>query len=76
MIDKYLLEFILHAHNSSAEKIKVSLAEFADHLEVRLADELKGGNDFKISLKSQDPTLVFDICSQLGRIKSVKINEE
>ena len=76
MIQKFVLEFILHAHNTSAEKIKSSLAEFGEDLSV-CADGLdKCSKDFKINLRTDEPTIIFDLCSQIGRIKSVKINEE
>jgi dihydroxyacetone kinase-like predicted kinase len=76
-LQKYRLEFILHTYNASLESIKNALVEFGDSLEVSLS--LKGaekGDDFSISLSTEDPTLVFDICSQFGRIRSVKINDE
>jgi dihydroxyacetone kinase-like predicted kinase len=74
---KYRLEFILHTYNTSIEAIKNSLVEFGNSLEV--SDSPKSaekGNNFQISLNTEDPTLVFDICSQFGRIRSVKINDE
>ena len=75
-LQKYRLEFILHTYNTSIEAIKNSLVEFGNSLEV--SDSLKStekGNNFQISLNTEDPTLVFDICSQFGRIRSVKIND-
>lgn len=76
-IQKYRVEFVLHAYDTSAEVIKNSLVEFGNSLEV--SDSLKSeekGDNFQISLNTEDPTLVFDICSQFGRIRSVKINDE
>lgn len=32
------------------------------------------GNGFKIKIETQDPTIIFDICAQFGKLKSVKIN--
>ena len=77
MIQRYLLQFTLHTHNGSLQKIKSSLAEFGEHIEVAtVTDDLVKGNDFKVSMCTEDPTLIFDVCSQFGRITSVKVNEE
>ncbi len=76
-LQKYRLEFILHTYNVSLESIKNSLVEFGDSLKVILSSEQSGkGDNFHISLETEDPTLVFDICSQLGRIRSVKIDDK
>ena len=76
-LQKYRLEFILHTYNTSSEAIKNSLVEFGSSLEISdSAKSAEKGNNFQISLNTEDPTLVFDICSQFGRIRSVKINDE
>jgi dihydroxyacetone kinase-like predicted kinase len=76
MIQKYNLEFILYAHLGSVGTIKSSLTEFGDNLEVvNCEGDSEKGKNFKVSIKTEDPTMVFDICSQFGRIKSVKVNE-
>jgi len=77
MPQKFSLEFILHVHGPARESIKNALSEFGDHLEI--TDDTQGSGearDFRIRMLTEDPTLVFDVCSQFGRIKSVKINEE
>lgn len=74
---KYKLEFLLHAYNTSAQAVKNALAEFGDSF--KIADSSKPqakGSDFLVNISTEDPTLVFDICSQFGRIRSVKIDEE
>lgn len=72
----YKLEFILHTHNSTKESIKGSLSEFAEGLEIAEHNEADSkGNNFKINLITQDPTVIFDICGQIGRIRQVKIDE-
>lgn len=73
MINKYTLEFILHTRNSSLKVIKSSLAEFGSDLAVSQMDREKEKCDYRISMVTEDPTLVFDLCSQLGRIRSVKV---
>jgi dihydroxyacetone kinase-like predicted kinase len=74
MITKYTLEFILHAKGSSPKIIKNTLAEFGSELVV--VDYQQGEScNYQVSMTTEDPTLVFDLCSQLGRIRSVKVHE-
>ncbi|MDP2766322.1 MAG: hypothetical protein Q8O41_02575, partial [Candidatus Methanoperedens sp.] len=75
MITKYTLEFVLHAKDSSPKIIKSALAEFGSELMV--ADCLLHGEscNYDVRMITEDPTLVFDLCAQLGRIRSVKVNE-
>jgi dihydroxyacetone kinase-like predicted kinase len=73
MINKYNLEFILHTKNSSPQMIKSSLAEFGNDLIVSQCQEQDEKCNYKVSMITEDPTLVFDLCAQLGRIRSVKV---
>lgn len=73
----YRLEFILNTYNGDLATIKNSLLEFGSSLVVdplQDADE-SGGCNFKINVHTEDPTVIFDICGQFGRIKSVKVEE-
>ena len=73
----YKLGFILHTYNTTLEAVKNSLAEFGEGLEIsEVLDPSEKGNNFKVNLNTQDPTLVFDVCSQFDRIRSVKVEEE
>lgn len=76
MTMKYLLEFILHAKGSSLKLIRSSLAEFGDDIVVSEDEGKKEDSNYKVSMVTEDPTLVFDICSQFGRIRSVKAHED
>jgi hypothetical protein len=71
------LEFILNTYNATEKTILGSLKDFASALEVIKDENIASSApyDFKINLQSDDPTIIFDICSQLGRIKSIKISE-
>lgn len=70
------MEFILHAHVSSQAAIKSSLSEFAEKVEVgEPVNPASTSSDFQVNIITEDPTLIFDTCSQFGRIKSAKINE-
>ena len=75
MIPKYTLEFILHSKNSSLKIIKSSLEEFGSDLTVSQSQKQPESCDYKVSMATEDPTLVFDLCSQLGRIRSIKVHE-
>ncbi|MCK9432696.1 MAG: hypothetical protein PHQ84_03140 [Candidatus Omnitrophica bacterium] len=75
MITLYVLDFVLHARNSSPKAIRNSLAEFGTDLTVAECQEPQEHSNYKISMVTEDPTLVFDLCSQFGRIRSVKIQE-
>jgi dihydroxyacetone kinase-like predicted kinase len=74
MMTKYTLEFILHAKDSSPKIIKNSLAEFGNDLVVSQAQGERESCNYKVNMATEDPTLVFDLCSQLGRIRSVKVS--
>ncbi len=76
-MQKYFLEFIITTYNISEDAIKNSLTEFAEYLEIHNCEVTKGaGRDFKINVNTEDPTMIFDICSQFGRIKAIKVNEQ
>ncbi len=77
-MQKYRLEFVLHIQHASVQIIKNSLAEFGEDLEITdLCQDnvIAKGKDFKININTEEPTVIFDICSQFGRLKSVKIDE-
>lgn len=75
MITRYALEFILHVKDGSAKTIKNSLAEFGNDLVVSEAPQQKENCNYKVNMVTEDPALVFDLCSQLGRIRSIKVQE-
>ena len=73
---KYCLEFILNTYNASAEMIKNSLSEFGEGLKIVVCqNNSSGGEVFKININTEDPTVIFDVCAQFGRIKTVKVDE-
>ena len=76
--NNFHLEFMLHAHNTSMQDIRNSLIEFAQDVEVvDMSPEVaSGGKDFKLNMRVQEPTMIFDLCGQFGRIRSVKVEEK
>ena len=77
-MQRYSLEFILNTHECSLDLLRNSIIEFGDSLEIieEPSEGANKGNNFKINICTEDPTIIFDACAGLGRIKSVKINEE
>jgi len=77
MISRYSLEFILSLHSEPIEKVKNSIREFGDGIEITQLphDGVSEFRDFKVNIHTLDPEVIFDTCGQFGRIKSVKIDE-
>jgi dihydroxyacetone kinase-like predicted kinase len=75
---RYHLEFVLNTQNISHKTLYNSLIEYGKGLEITpgMQDDSGKGKNFKINIETEDPTIIFDICSQFGRLKSVKVNEE
>jgi len=73
---KFKLDFTLHTYNTNLETVKSSLAEFGELLDIsEIKESSQKGKNFKINVNTEDPTLIFDLCSQFGRIRSVKVEE-
>ncbi len=76
MIQKFRIQFTLHTHGCSPKEIKNAFAEFGENLLVEeLACSSAEENNFQVSLISEEPTAIFDICGQFGRIRAVKVEE-
>ena len=76
---RYSLECILNIQDEATLKmLKNAIIEFTENLEINPAseDNLTHGKDFRISMQTQDPTIIFDTCAQFGRLKSVKVEEK
>ena len=74
---RYSVDFILNSGNTTREGIEDSLSGLGDELVISQASsaERQDSTDYNIRIITQDPTLIFDVCSQFGRLKSVKIGE-
>ena len=75
----YFMELVLHtSENESHSTIKNYLVEWAQDLDITESHQQDSaqGKNFKIRMRAQDPTIIFDTCAQFGRIKSVKIDED
>jgi hypothetical protein len=77
-MSKYSLDFILNTQSVSTESLKNSIIEFGEALEISLLpqESLVKGKDFRVRISTDDPTIIFDTCAQLGKLKSIKIDEE
>ena len=73
---KYALEFVLCVKDISEQEIKASLAEFTESLAVSACEgEPQETQEFKLVMRVEDPTLIFDTCGQWGKIRAVKVSE-
>lgn len=89
-MQKFNLEFILNIRKASVDVIRNSLVEFSDKMEIielpvvgaqkpDLEEPVKqktASRDIKVCISTEDPTIIFDTCSQFGTLKSVKIEEK
>ncbi len=74
-MQKYNLEFILNIRAASTEEIRGSLSGLGENLIIsELEEDIPGSQALKISIHTDDPTVIFDTCSQFGKLKSVKID--
>ena len=77
-MQKFSLEFILNASNTSADLIMRSLMQAGEGAKVLCVPGQtgEGSESFQVRVSTGDPTLIFDICSGFGRISSIKIDEK
>lgn len=74
-MQKYNLEFILNIGSVSEEEIRAALAGLGENLAITGGqDSSSQRRDLKVCIHTEDPALVFDTCSQFGKLKSVKID--
>jgi len=73
----YNVECILHTSRASVEDLQKALEGFGVDVEIILMPQVdkERGRDFKVHVCTQDPTVVFDVCAEYGRIRSVKVEE-
>jgi len=74
---RYYVEFILSADTSVADALEQALIECGENIEVISLPQSDSHREhnFKIQINTVDPTIVFDMCAEYGKIKSVKIDE-
>jgi hypothetical protein len=76
MMQKYQITFMLHTHGCTQKEVRNAFAEFGEDLLIQeMATSCDNENDFQVSLVSEEPTAIFDICGQFGRIRAVKVDE-
>ncbi len=71
----YSLNFFLQAQNSDADLIRNALLEVGEDITVTSDDTAPDAGTFQVQMRTREPTLVFDVCGQLGRITSVRVDE-
>lgn len=76
-MNNYNVDLMLNTFYKDQVKIKNSLLTCSEEATISLILENTDGSfDYSIVAVAQDPTLVFDVCAQFGRMKSVKVNED
>jgi dihydroxyacetone kinase-like predicted kinase len=74
--NRYRVEFRLNIDDISLAVIRECLAELGEDLNLEEEKEESTKNRIiKIHLHTDNPHLVFDACSEFGRLKQVKISE-
>ncbi len=72
----YYLEFILCARKEDIQAIKDTLKDYVRSIEVQHSESCDQASDeLKVTLEAPDPTLIFDLCREFGKMKSVKVDE-
>ncbi len=74
MIKKYNVEFVLNSQQANTEIINGSLIEFGENLDVR-EDFSHNQRIFRVRIDTQEPQIIFDVCSQFGRLGAIKVEE-
>ena len=75
--NKYRVEFIIQAYNSSLAALKTALEALGSDLTLEQLEDSNGKAGMaRISIRTDEPQLIFDTCAEFGRLKSVKIDEE
>jgi len=77
--NNYSVELTINICDASVDALKDSLLALGDDLNLNEIGQANAKartvKTVKVHIRTVDPQLVFDACSQFGRLKSVKINE-
>lgn len=72
---RYLVEFLISVYEASVETLRGCLFELGEELNLEEEDNNGKGKIVRVKIYTDEPHLVFDACSQFGRLKSVKVSE-
>jgi dihydroxyacetone kinase-like predicted kinase len=72
---KFSVEFTINVYGTPVQVLKDSLVGLGNDFNLQEKEENGRGSIIKIHIHTNDPYLVFDTCSQFGRLKSVKVEE-
>ncbi len=77
LLRKFRMKFVLGGGCVSEDILRRALEGIGEDIELSLHKEtnVPGESGIHVSLGTDDPELIFDICSQYGRIRSAKIEE-
>ncbi len=74
-VRSFRLEFMLQGTTATTHAVRESLAEVADSLFIEEVPADNESKSLRITTTTSDPTLIFDVAAQFGRLGSVKIDE-
>jgi len=76
-LKSYAVGFSLNSWFATEDLVRNSLLEFGSNLQVKetIPQTSEKQKTFQVHIITQDPTIIFDICAQFGRIKAVKVEE-
>jgi hypothetical protein len=76
-MSKFRLDFVLTTQEDCLRELTCALEELGEGLEFAPVPQCghERGKNFKVQVVAVDPTLIFDVCSQFGRFRSVRIVE-
>lgn len=76
-MSRFFVEFILSTPDARLQGLKGLLGQYSEGLEIAAQpqDDTERAKHFKIQLSTTDPTIIFDLSAQFGRLKSIRIDE-
>lgn len=74
--NKYNLEFTIYVFDATLDVLKEALKDLGKDIDLKEQEETDGRRKIvRVHIRTDDPYIVFDACSQFGRLKSVKVGE-
>ena len=73
---RYSVEFTINIYNTSPQELRSSLTGLGVDLNLEEKKESdEKGEIVRIHIHTDDPYLIFDTCSQFGRLRQVTVEE-
>lgn len=77
MHERYQIECVLET-KGSPEDLRQALLEFGENINISPSKEIENSNRklYVININTTNPTFIFDICGEFGKIKCIKIKDQ